>query len=125
DDGKGFELSPRKLEPLVRRIGVRLSAVSLVFPMHHLLHPKARGRAVQEAKEGEVVLLGRAGGELDDRRASIEDLSAAVEDEVVVRRDEGEGDGEGRAESLAEETTPLVPCEAKFTMVSVRLSAQP
>jgi hypothetical protein len=39
-----------------------------------------------------MIVLARAGGELDDRCGTVEDLTAPIQDEVVVGGDEGEGD---------------------------------
>src|SRR5690606_5950954 len=47
--------------------------------------------------------------ELDDRCRAVEDLAAAVEDEVVVGGDEGEGDGERRAQLVEGDLMPLPP----------------
>ena len=64
----------------------------LPFVWKHLLHPKTRRGAVEQPEQGEVIVLGGVGGQLDDRGRPIEHLAAAVEHEVVVSRDEGEGD---------------------------------
>ena len=63
------------------------------FGLHHLLHPEARCGTVEQAEQGEMVVLGCVGGELDDRGRPVEDLAASVEHEMVVRGNEGEGDG--------------------------------
>jgi hypothetical protein len=61
----------------------------------YLLHPKARGGTVEQAEQSEMIILRGMAGQLDDWRRTVEDLPAAVEYEVVVRGDEGKGDGEG------------------------------
>ena len=66
----------------------------LPFVMEDLLHPKARGRAVEQAEQGEVVVLGRFGGQLDHRGRLLEDFAATIEHEMVMRGDEREDDRE-------------------------------
>ena len=61
----------------------------------HLLHPKAGGGAVEQAEQGEMIVLGGIAGQLDNRCRLLEDLPAAVEHEVVVRGDLGKDDREG------------------------------
>ena len=46
-----------------------------------------------------MVVFGGIGRQLDDRCRLVEDLAAPVEHEVVVRGDEGKGDGERRFEA--------------------------
>jgi hypothetical protein len=62
--------------------------------VEYLLHPKARRGAVEQAKQGKMIVLGGVAGQLDDWGRLLEDLPATVEYEVVMRSDEGKGDGE-------------------------------
>ncbi len=66
--------------------------------MKNLLEPKTGGGAVEQTEQAEVIFLGRARRELDDRRRLLEDLAAPVEDEVVVGGDVGEGDRQRNSE---------------------------
>ena len=60
-----------------------------------------------------MVVFGGAFGELDDRRGLVEDLAAAVEHEVVVGRDKGEGDG-GALYSIFRYLAVFVPASTRF-----------
>ena len=75
------------------RLKALVYALGTLAKEHHL-HPKARRGAVQVAEQGEVVGFGGVVGQLDDGGGLFEDLAAAVEDEMVVGGDEGEGDGQ-------------------------------
>ena len=52
------------------------AADATVLPLFvtRLLHPEARGRAVQQAEQREVVVLGRVRRQLDDRRVCLKTL---------------------------------------------------
>ena len=71
----------------------------LAFVVKHLLHPETCGRAIEEAEQGEVVLLGGPCWQLDDRGSAVEYLAAAVQHELVVRGDFGEGDRHAECEA--------------------------
>ena len=80
--------------------------------MKYLLHPKTGGRAVEQTQQGEVIGFRRAGGELDHRRGTVENLAAPVEDELVVGGDEGEGDGERGAELAGSKPSKFKPSKS-------------
>jgi hypothetical protein len=86
-----------------------------------LFHPKAGGGTVQQPEQGEMILLGGMAGQLDDWGGTVEDLPATVKDEVIVRGNEGKGDGEGSAEALRRDLSVLIPGLANF---SIRLSSK-
>ena len=61
-----------------------------------------------------MVVFGGIGRKLDDGGGSIEDLAATVENEVVVRGDEGEGNGEGGSAPFLGKLVIVVPSPAAF-----------
>ena len=63
----------------------------------------------KQAEQREMVVLGRVGRQLDDRRSAVEDLAAAIEHEVVVRGDVGEGDGQRRSKLVSSENIAYSP----------------
>ena len=97
---KSLQLCSIKFKPLVCRVCVRLTTVAFMFARAYLLHPKARRGAVEQAEQGEMIVLGGIAGQLDDWGRTVEDLPAAVEHEVVVGGDEGKGDGQGGTEAF-------------------------
>ena len=53
----------------------------------YLLQPEASSRRVEQAQKFKVLVVGRIGRKLNDRRVTVKDLSARVEMKVVVGRD--------------------------------------
>jgi hypothetical protein len=90
---KPLQLCSVKFKPLICRVCVRLTTIAFMFTSADLLHPKARRGAIEQAEQGEMIVLGGIAGQLDNRGRTVEDLAAAVEHEVVVGGDEGKGDG--------------------------------
>jgi hypothetical protein len=68
-----------------------------------------------------MIILGGLAGQLDNRGRTVEDLAAAVENEVVVGGDEGKGDGEGGAETLWRYLPIFIPRLPNF---SVRITSK-
>ena len=86
-----------------------------------LLHPEAGRRTVEQAEQGEVVVFGGFGGQLDDRSRLLEHLAAAVKHEVVVRGDECEGNGERSALPVDRYLAVLVP---RLAYLPIRLPTE-
>jgi hypothetical protein len=108
---------PGELEKILKRCRSlsRALLIDRASPiMKNLLHPKACDRAVQEAEQREMVFFARPCGELDYRGVPIEDLGAAVEHEVVVSCDAGEGDRERPKISILKEHRIFKPGETPF-----------
>ena len=59
----------------------------------NLLQPEARHGRIEQPDQPKVLILAAPGGQFDNRRCLLEDLTPTVQDEVVVSRDEGERDG--------------------------------
>jgi hypothetical protein len=80
--------------------------------VEHLFHPETGCRAVEQADQGQVIVLCRPRRQLDDRCGSVEHLPAPVEEEVIMGRDEGEGDGERNPRPILRELMKIKPCSA-------------
>src|SRR5262245_52047351 len=74
-----------------------------------LLQPKAHRRAVQEPKQRVVISVRGVGVQLDDDRALLEDPSACIESEVVMRSDPRENDRKGGTKFLRSQPAVLIP----------------
>jgi hypothetical protein len=63
-----------------------------------------------------VVYLSRVGLQLDDWCCPVEQLTASVEDEVVVRGDFAPGNRKMRPELVRSQTTELIPPKTSFNL---------
>ena len=114
---EGFESGAGELVPqfpLLVTYAPPDSAVSFID--EDLLHPKAGSRTIEHAEECEVVCLCRLCRQFDDGSRPVEHLAAAVEDEVVVRGDEGEGNGERDSQLVRCEPAILKPPQSGFDL---------
>ena len=59
----------------------------------HLLHPEAARRAVEQANQAQMVFYAGLGRQFDDRSGAIKNVAASFKSEMVVCRNEGEGNG--------------------------------
>src|SRR5688572_28141811 len=82
--------------------------------MADLLHPEAGSGGVEVGEEGEVVVFGGVRRQLDDGRSLLEDLAAAVEDEVVVRGNLCVSNTQRRNVPLSLPSIPLPPVLPQF-----------
>ena len=96
---KELQLRAVVLKKIVPLLVLRGPAARPALVVEYLLHPKASQRRIQQRQQREVILFRRVCGKLDHRRRLLEDLSAAVQNKVIVGRDVGVGDGEGGAEA--------------------------
>ncbi len=124
-DGKFLQTRPCELVEVLEGNG-GLPRPSIVdraaLVVEHLLHPEAGRGAVEQPEHREVIRLRGPRRQLDDRRGLFEHLAAAIQDEVVVGRDEGKGCSKGFAKSLSLEPAPLVPRKANFLVGTIGLS---
>ena len=67
------------------------------FVLTSRLQPEARGGGIEEAKQAQVFGFRSTCRQLNDRSRTFEHLAAAIEDEVVVRSDVAECDGQRSA----------------------------
>ena len=102
----------------IRNLGFRFDANTIAA--HHLLlvsdlfHPKARGGAVEEAEESEVVVFARLTRQLDYRSRLLKNLSTSGKHEMVVGRDLGKGNLERRSSPLADKLHVYKPSKPMF-----------
>ena len=89
----------------------------------NLLQPKTRHRRIQQPEQPQVLVFAAASGQLDDRRGTIENLAATVEDEVVVGGDEGEAYAQRNEKAFPLKSTPFKPRESDFLMGSSGLTS--
>ncbi len=80
----------------------------------HLLQPEAGHRRVEQPEQPQVLVLAGAGGQLDHRRRLLEDLATAVEDEMVMGGDLGEGNGQRCPQLVDVELLVFVPRQPAF-----------
>ena len=78
----------------------RVGPLSRLCCVHPASHPEARSRTVEQSQQAEVVVLRGRGWQLDDWGRLLEHLAATVQDEVVVRGDLAEDNGERSAKAL-------------------------
>src|SRR5262249_61011258 len=105
-------------------LGAELFAITLqnslvvcrAFIVTDLFQPKARGRTVEQAEQGEGILLGGMAGQLNDRRRLLEHLPAAVEHEVVMCGDEGKSNGEGDTKTITKKHRVFVPLQSTLKL---------
>ena len=125
--GKGELLQSRSriLVEVLECVGGLAGAAGIdcaALVVEHLLHPEAGHRAVEQAEKGQMVCFGGIRRELDDRGSLLEDLAAAVEHEVVVGGDFGEGDGERGTVTVPEEHRVFKPLQSTLLDILTKVS---
>src|SRR5882724_6645707 len=110
---KRLQLRPCKLITLIPPCSTYSCTFSsdmiAAFWEEYLFHPKARSGTIEQAEQGEMVVLGSIAGQLDDRSRLLKYLPATVEYEVVVRGDKGKRDGQRGAKTFESYLMPLPP----------------
>src|SRR5947209_4172484 len=84
-----------ELVSLIRRCSLGARSAFIVTS---LLHPEASRRTVEKTQNSEMIVLRGRTRQFDDRGSAVEHFASAIEDEMVVRGNEGKDQGQGSSE---------------------------
>jgi len=90
--------------------------------MEDLFLPELSRRRVELRKQSQISSLVRARLKLDNRHRLVEDILAAIDDKIIVRRNEGKGNRKWRPVRLYHRPVPLKPLTSSLSVVRVASS---